>query len=325
MDYEIVLSYSQIKDFRVCTQKHYYKYRLGLRPREKDYPLAMGDVMHGLTEARAKGEDWVKKLKEFEKKYARMFVEEIDGNLIGDAKKIMKGYERRWKNEPLEYLLIEEFIGPITLVANPRIGFVFKSDGVVRDSEKLLWNLERKTRKKFKDPGYMLKDLQSALYCWALRELDYPVQGTLWDEIRTKVPSVPPVLKRGGLSVAKKIDTDYHTYARAIKKNGLNRKKYAAVLDRLKQRKNAFYRRQAFSMDNAMVNRIVKHAKRTAVEILKARKPVMELGFACNFCEFSKLCEAKLDNLDISFMMKADFTRRPRGKKKEKERSRSRS
>ena len=315
--YDLIVSYSEIKNFRLCIQKHHYQYHQGLSPKSKDYRLAMGDVVHGLTETHARGGDIKETLTKFDKQYSKMFEEEGPKDLVKASYTIFKGYVRRWKDQPLTYTHIEETLGPIKLIND--IGFKFRADGVVLDTDGSHWLLERKTKGKFREVA--LKDLQTALYIWALRSMGIPVEGVLWDEIRTKLPVKPEVLKNGQLSKRKNIDTDWYTYRKRVKELGLDPKNYLDMKRILKGKEATFYKRTPIPIRQSTIENVVRGARATALQIqeFKKKKPIMELSFTCNFCEFKRICEAKLDGLDTTFMIKADFTTRKRRKGGKKE------
>jgi len=64
------------------------------------------------------------------------------------------------------------------------------------------------------------------------------VSGIIFNLVRAKLPTVPQVLKSGGLSKAKSIDTDVDTYLQAIKDNRLNPNDYVDILNHLKENSN---------------------------------------------------------------------------------------
>ena len=318
-DYDIVVSYSKMNTWTRCTQAYHLKYHLKLEPKRKAYQLASGDVIHGLLESSALGLDSADAIQAFEKEYFLLLEEEPE--LLPTAIAVVKGYERYYKDEDLDYVAVEQHFGPILLadVEGVMIGFEFVVDAIVRDKDGRLWLKERKTsQKQFKDASDRVIDLQTCLYVWGVREYGFDVRGVMWDEIRVKIPTEPRLLKRGGLSKAQKMDTDYRTYRRAIKKHGLDRKDYKAKLHELKRKKNGFFRRQRFPIKEDLVENMRQVAIARALDILMRQDnpPIKSWGFICRWCDFKPLCEQELLGLDTAFILKAEY-RRKGGKKKE--------
>jgi len=311
--FDLVLSYSSINTWRACSQRYHYKYNERLEPKAKSYALALGDVIHECTSASAEGNDWREKFNQLIDKYGGIQIdgEEEQEDVFESAYTILQNYYRHWRDDSIKYLWVEKEFGPIpfTTFKDKKIGLVFKVDAVVQDLEGRQWLLERKTNKEFKDPESRLRDLQTSIYMWGLREVNIPVSGFMWDEIRTKVPSVPQILKNGNVSKRRRIDTDYRTFKRALKKNGQSSKGYEDILEGLKDR--VFFRRQYFPFKEEFVDNVVKHAKYTAKEIASQRS-IAEMSFMCGRCDYYHLCMSELNGLDTTFMRKASFQSRRR-------------
>jgi hypothetical protein len=75
------------------------------------------------------------------------------------------------------------------------------------------WIWDAKWMKKIPPPDERMMSPQNPLYVWGVEKTyDIDVRGFVYNYGRSKAPTVPHVLKRGSLSVAKKIDTDQMTY-----------------------------------------------------------------------------------------------------------------
>src|SRR5690606_9490833 len=98
----LVVSYSRLKSWKFCQQEHYYKYVMRIEPRVKPLPLQRGKILDDLLNAYTRGEPWEPVLEQYERTYGRLFREERElyGDIIGDCRRIMEGYVRRWANDP---------------------------------------------------------------------------------------------------------------------------------------------------------------------------------------------------------------------------------
>ncbi len=314
-DFDYTISLSEINTYRQCEMKHDYKYKQKLVPKEKGMSLLFGSLIHDMIEYWAKGKDWKGAINKHKKQIKRTVFEEeyaLYSKLFEDAALIMENYLRVWKKDKLKYLKIEEMLGPVTLLKEPKIGFIFRLDALVEDQEGRKWLLERKTHAKFPDSIDRVFDLQTSLYIWALRKLGIEVSGILWDEVRQKAPVKPSVLKSGELTKKKNIDTNFYTYKKAIKEHGLNISDYKDTLNNLKGRDSNFFRRQYHPVRENILNMLVKDAKSTAKEIVLAKRnrSVMETGFGCRFCDYKAICRTILAGSDPKFLIKSEFTTR---------------
>lgn len=296
---------------------HHYTYTERLEPRRKPVYLEKGSVVHDLLEYEAKKLDWEARLEEIEAKRGAFFEQEREyyGDIIGDSRKIVRRYVKRWKDEVLEYILCEPDLEPIYFThlmiegVRKNIWLVVKPDGLVKDSTGDLWILERKTvSNKFASLEHRVFDLQTSLYIWALEKMGYKnIRGVLWDEVRAKTPRRPDVLKNGSLSKRKSIDTDWGTYLRAIKKHGLDPKNYEDMKSAINADPDKFFRRVPLRANPSVVKMIVKEAQATAKVIQMGLTPVMELGYGCRSCFYEKICRAKLTGSDVDFVKKTEF------------------
>lgn len=303
------VSFSRIKAWRRCHKAHWYKYMLGVQRKRVPSGMYKGRIVHEMVEAYLRGEKWEKVLAGYVKEYNKMFAEEREmyGDIPNDMRRIMEGYIRQWNKDGLKYIAIEKkFEFPI----EKDLLFVFQIDAVVRDKKKREWLLERKTPKKFPDEQIRLSDIQTLLYTWALDQVGRGgLTGVLWDYVRSKPPTVPEVLKKGGLSVAQNIDTDYYTYMEAIKANKLNPKDYAVKLSDLEtSSRDKFYRRVYMPVSETARGIVVNDLITTAREIKENPKSdTRTLDYTCRQCQYFNLCQAELRDLDVDFILKTEY------------------
>lgn len=310
--FDLVLSYSQIKKWRTCRQQWFYAHSENLRPRIKDHRLRQGEEVHELLESLSRDGTWKEKYKEREQIYKKLLPEEQEAyaGLLENARSILRMYERKYTDDGIEYKFIEEKFGPVELsyTGIGRIGLVFVVDGIVEYKNKL-WLLERKSHSEFPDPGIRLIDTQTMLYVYGLRQLGWPIYGLIWDEVRTKAPAIPQLLKNGTVSRRKNIDSTWRTYKKTLLTHGQDPDKYEDMRELLKGREKRFLRRQYHPIREQVLKEVVEAAKASAQDLyLNLNRPIMELGYQCRFCDYRNICDARIKGTDVEFIKKQDYT-----------------
>lgn len=179
------------------------------------------------------------------------------------------------------------------------------------ESEDHLFSVEgvltHNTHKVIPDENKRFADLQTVLYWWALVENGQKMSGILWDYIRTKPPTQPELLKKGGLTRRKDLDSDYETYLAAITENGLDPADYQVELERLKD--NVFFKRVYLPHPSAeLVTNVVEDFFTTAREIENSTSKARNMNQDCTNCSFFQLCQAEVRGIDGSFIKKQLFT-----------------
>lgn len=324
-------SYSRVKTWRDCHQKHYYRYVERLEKIVPTLALKRGEIYHAMLEAYLKGDSWEKVLDGYSKEYDKLSEEEkkILGDLPHTLEKIMRGYIKLYGNDGLKYPVVEEefncaifmpsdleainkFLTSLGQDTLTDIRFVGKIDAIAQNDK--TWIVEHKTVSKIPDESMRLYDFQTVLYTYAI-ETDskfenFKPDGILWDYIRTKIPTVPEVLKKGGLSKAKNIDTDYDTYYEAIISHDENPVDYADILNKLKEKGNTFYRRNYVLLASANMRRVLlDDFRRTILEIIinGDTDKIKNLDRFCNTCPYEEICQAELSGLDVDFIKSKNY------------------
>jgi len=310
------ISQSKAKCWRRCKFEFFCKYVLELERRLKTPPLITGTVIHEVLEAMAYGRKWEPIIKEYEKQYNKLFLEEQDKyKSPDDLRTIMKGYKKYWAHQPLQYIKVNgklaehEFEVKLTTCDAGDIMFEGTIDAYVKDEQSRRWLKENKSFKRMPAEEVRFTDVQSTSYTWVMEELGFKVDGLLWEYICTKVPTVPEVLKNGGLSKRMNIDSTYETYYGEIMKHGLNPEDYTDILDNLKGKEDKFYRRIWMPSPRPIIKAVVQELKETALEIaylgesLKSRN----IGIHCKQCSYYALCQADLRGLDKEFIIEREY------------------
>lgn len=310
----LVITQSDVKSWLQCQRRYYYSRVLNLEPRKPAIQLMRGTALHEMIQAKAMGTSWKEVLAKLEQENKGLFKEEQDefGTLPKELKRMFLAYIRHWRSrgEELEYQLVEQEMGPLKLTKHT--AFMGKCDGLsAPDQNRRNWLVEHKTHKKIPDEIVRLSNMQILIYTWALRKMGYKVHGVLWDYIRTKPPTKPKVLKGGGLSKAKKIDTNYETYYKVIEENNLNPDDYRDILRDLKARGETFFKRVYLPIQESAVDEVFEEFKRVSLQIYENReRPARNLSKDCNWCPFYSLCHAELNGMDAEFIKKAEFKER---------------
>lgn len=189
----------------------------------------------------------------------------------------------------------------------------FKPDGLVI-FEGELWVWEDKCWKTIDRPSIKMlqMDEQCGMYLWGLRQLidrgeapreiaeavcEYggPV-GVIYNVLRKKLPVVPALLKAGGTSKDKAIDTTEEVYRAALAERGQDPTDYAEVLDLLREKGNTFFVRQP-------VYRNITELEEIGERIYQASRLISEghrfksVDRTCAQCQFFPLCLEYSDDL----------------------------
>lgn len=313
MNYPI-LSVSKIKCWKSCRQKYYYKYVQKIRPKRQAKPFYIGTVIHEAMEKYLANED----VNEVIEKYTKEF-NELDGlsqefygfdfpELISG---LILGYRNYWgpQDEQLIVHDIELQFGydePLELLPNL---FVRGRIDAIIENERGMWIMEHKTCRAIPDDDFRFTDIQTSLYQLVLQKLGYEnIKGSCYDYIRKKLPAVPEILSRGGLSKRKNIDTTYEVYLQAIKDNNEDPRDYEDILETLKQKPNTFFRRAWVSKPNVLMVSLAVDSQNVAEDIvMNSDKPFRTFGMECKNCDYRALCESELMNYDTEFLMRNQY------------------
>lgn len=316
------VSWSRVKTWRRCHKQHDYKYNQSLQRKRRSIPMLRGSIIGEMLDARASEKSPAGKIKSpiavlrrYAKEYAKMFLEEREkwGNIPEDVRRLFEGYERKYATETLKYLGIEEFIA---IDLGKDIRFIGYTDKRVEDKNGLAFLMDHKTHKVIPNDDQRFSDLQNVFYIYAWNETNQtrPVQGFIWDYIRTKPPTIPEQLKNSELTQRANIDTDYWTYLAEIRRLKLDPKPYAETLARLKKQADRTYVRvQLPNPSKKMLDLIVSDLKETANQIHGGKSNAKDRNMTrmCpSDCDFYQLCSAEVRGLDAAFIKKTEYEER---------------
>lgn len=318
------ISHSKAKLARRCLKSYQYKYQMKLAKRVKSRPLIVGTLVHSCLESYFREGHYLPVIREWrQKEFSRMFKEEqaLHSDIIPLVKQLVRGYIKTWKSRGLKMLWVEkEFEVEIA----PGIILVGKIDGRARCDKGREWLVEHKTCKKMPGEEVRIFDTQAITYAEVLPSLgEKPVIGVLWDYVRTKLPAKPELLKSGGLSTRKNIDTTPEVYLREIKKHGLDPVGYTDILQDLETKRESFYREIRLPLSKNMGEEVMNDLIATSEDLReKESNPESHwprnLGKDCSWCDYRTLCYAELRGDDTEYLLKHDYiVRKKDGDKKE--------
>jgi hypothetical protein len=317
-----ITTHSMLKQYLACPKSAQYKYAERLKQvklTRRDQPLKRGTWVHELLQAYYEGGDWRAVHAANTKRFELLFDEEKEelGDLPNECLRLFRSYLWHYganKDDP--------FHGWNVLGAEMTFEAVWpdsedgldiyrcRVDLLVEDEYGLLI-VDHKTHKTLPTTTFRMLDAASPLYVWAARESGYDVRGFLWNYIRVKPPTVPKMVYVGKpqerLSTAA-LDTDWPTYARAIKTYGLDHtaEPYRTKLRQLKAQRwvhgspqtSGFFRRDILEKDDEMIAKVVATAMRTRdrmhndyddYEVTERAN-----GRHCDWCTFNALCSTEL-------------------------------
>ena len=315
----VELSFSKAKNFLRCPKRFSYRYFDKLKRKTSSLPLRRGSWIHECLETHYQDGDWRIGFNRYkEETWDKMFEEETVeyGDLPGEVERIMEGYVKHYAEEDKDHKVIaveQEFK---VRFPGTRIVLTGLIDLITIDMMGV-WVTDHKTMKNMPNEDFRLTDTQLSLYYWVVEQLkpqlgipeDVKIAGVMFNYIRTKTPTEPELLKKGGLTRRKNIDCDYDTYYAAIEKYGLDPDDYKDMLDIVSKRQ--FYVRRQLPKSKAMLKGVLG-------DLLKIGQGILELNpqerHPRNFtkdcswdCDYKNLCIAELHGHDTQFIIESEY------------------
>lgn len=311
---QLVTGYSMVKSARRCMKQYEMRYVRGYQRKRPAAPLIRGTILHEMLHARA-----TPKLKagavlaKYEAKFGELFREEKDEygeDFLGDLKRVYDGYLRTYgSDDNIKYEASEEEVE-----VDIGQGLIYKGHldkRLITLDDERRWLMDHKTHKNIPDESQRLNDYQILMYLWAWNRGNpkQKADGIIWDYLRTKPPTIPQTLVKGGLSQAKSIDTDVHTYMKEIVRLKLDPKDYKQFLAEIdKRQRGRFYQRIKLpAPSKGMTEKIVDDFIETSTQMHKAKKFPRNLTRDCSWCEFYRYCTADVRGLDAEFILKSEY------------------
>ena len=312
-----IISNSKQKTFRRCEKQFEFKYPMGLKPKKRVEQLEKGSWMHELLQYHYDGHDWREAHEIRTRDFNMLFDEEKEdiGDLPTECERLMTNYLVHWKKEDRLFRVVDtELDEVLTLPNGIQIRVII--DKIIEDRSGGLWVVDYKTGKNQLDPDWMLLDPQLGRYHWSAEYMGYtPLRGVIYDEIRTKAPTLPKLLASGKrLEQRKNLQCDVYTYYREIKRLGLDVGAHAKFLRHLKSQNSQWFRRTPLPKDPPLTKRLIQETIMTAREMKRAeelgqfpRTPTKDCKWDC---AYRNLCIIQLTGGDIKPLIKMNFDTR---------------
>lgn len=317
------VSVSKVKLFLRCRLAYYYRYVEKLVPKRKPVTLERGSIIHACLETHYKGGDWKATLALWQADVEHQVApfmsdkEKLEwATLPSEVYRIVNGYLRAFRQHDEQFTIRGiEHTGFAVLPSGITLEYRLDKDLTEKETG-LNFVSDTKTVKDIPDDSVRFTDVQTAIYLWAHEQTTgEPYAGILWDYVRTKAPTVPRLLGRGGLSRDKSIDTDWTTYRATLLSNGLDPKDYEDMKTVLADK--AFYKRIKQARPEALVSNIVREVDYTARQMLKLQE-ALDAGTKVVFqrtllndcawsCPFRDLCFAELAGQPVGWIRHERF------------------
>jgi hypothetical protein len=314
----IEFSWSEIKTFQRCPKQHEYKYVQGLVPKQRQRPLFLGSWVHAALESYYKQGDWKIGYKEYLDQYNKLMKEEQDllnrrskGTLPELVVSIIKSYLWYYREESWKILAVEEKFKVTVTFGGLKFTIKGIIDLVIEDENGDIWVIDHKTASAIPDPtSFHAMDPQLMIYPWATKQvLDLEPRGIIYNYIQSKAPTVPQLLKNGGIS-KRKVRTDYPTLVRFLKASGQDLADWVGVLRPLKRR-SPFLRRYKLPREPQVTKEILRDVLTVATHIAQDKHRSRTITRDCaRMCSFHDLCRNELNGMDTTLQRQVQFTLR---------------
>jgi hypothetical protein len=315
------LSNSKVKTWRRCPKMYEFKYVMGLKKKEPAVHLRRGSWLHELLMVHYDGHDWLERHAELTRTFLNeTFEEEREeyGDLPEECERIMRSYVQHWKQDDAKLRTVDTEVDELIALPNGDV-FNFIIDWIVEDNSRGLWLYDTKTVGKFMSEAFMTLDTQLARYFWAAERMGYrPLRGVVFNEVITRAPTKPEVLKNGRLTERKNLQCDVYTYYHCIQELGQDPREYAETLRRLKAQSDRWFRRTPLPRDAPLTKMHMKEMMMSSREIKSAVRRgefPRTVDKSCEWgCDYMEPCMIQLHGGDISEVIKRRYEQRTRGR-----------
>lgn len=321
MSKQFRVSQSKVKTYRRCRRAYHNRYVEKLRKKRKSRPLQFGTMIHEMLERHFNGDDPLEYLRglEADVNQMKLFQQEREeyGDIIEDVEDIMIEYLAYWKDSDLRPIRKAgrgaEHTFEIELL--PDVIWNGKLDVIGVTPNKLRWLVEHKTYSRRPNDDERWRNLQSVSYFRANDILGWaPLDGALWNYVKSKPPAVPGILKDGSLST-KKIDTlpskikrVFADHPEAAKKTTKNQ--YQATLAMAEKNRADYFQRIHTPVNRAVADLVFADFEATVREMVDnhGKSSEMNIDRHCSWCDYEGICRAELQGLDTDYVKEREYT-----------------
>lgn len=334
---EIAIHIHDVLSFKGCRQSWHFSSMLreGLTPTTPARALFFGRAIHQALAVYYRSEE--RTVDEFIKPFdeyvdgewtrltqAGIWLTERDADRFAEDTTLGHGMLKHYaswapdQDEDLEVLAVEVPIWfELPVRAEVPIYYEGTADALVRSrKDKRLWWMEHKTAKSFPDSNLLFMDEQHQAYLLGARAMstlmDETIAGSIYTFLRKKVPTVPSLLKNGGLSKKATMDTTYEVYLATLEQYGLPTTLYGKMLNNLQAKGNTFFRRSYVERTEQSIEFFGRNLVSTIREMLDPRTVIYPspTWFKCGRCAFRSPCLMVQHGLDPAPLLKQDYVRR---------------
>ncbi len=313
------VSQSKVKTWRRCHYAYYLRYVEKWRKKVKSRPLQFGTIVHSMLEADAEGDDPFEVLEKIEKDNKKLFKveQEMYGEIVNDIRQIMTQYFDYWPEKDMRFERRNGRSGEHHVEMEmsqwdlPNVVWVLKIDAIGKTPNKLRWVVEHKTFSKKPNEDERWRNLQSATYIRAVRELGWgDVDGMCWDYIRSKPPTRPGVLANGDMS-QKNIDTLPITIRETLAEMKKNPKNYAGFIQRSYEGLGYWFQRIHTPVNEDVVENVFNDFLFSIREMIAGHGVCKDKNIDrhCGWCDYEKICRAELTGADVDYVKQHDYER----------------
>jgi CRISPR/Cas system-associated exonuclease Cas4 (RecB family) len=313
-------THSELATYQDCPQKWLFKYAQKLAPQRTGKNLAFGKVFHSALAAfylaglPAALDLFQKEITEFIQGSAPEEIENLRQLETLGISMLSMYAEFAKAHDDFEIVEMEvpHTVPIITAAGNKSNAFeyTYTCDQLVRRN-KQLWIHEFKTAEII-DANYisnLVLDEQMSRYQWATEKMfGEPVAGSIYTILRKKMPNVPEILKKGGLTQRKDIDTTHDIYLDSINRNGLNPADYAEILEILRAKGNTFIVREPV-LRNERERKECEQRLYTLAKTINTDAPIYKCPSRdCTWkCDYRSLCIEDTAELRTTFGIRPDY------------------
>ena len=308
------ISWSEISAWCTCRQKWYWGYDRKITTKKLQRAPSVGSCGHAAIAAYRRGEDWDRAIgnwldSELDQQEA-MFDEEMEAyqEIVDLIRNIMPRYIDQYEKEDANFRTIkveERFEVPVAGTSIKLIGYW---DELLMDRDGFYWLRENKfPQQRFRSEEDLELDGQIGTYQWAANRLGYPIVGTIFDQVLAKVPAIPKTNKDGSLSRAK-VATDWATYERTARRNGLDPIDYMEMQEKLADVR--FFDRKYIYRPPIEVKLFAQDMRRRIWDVRRKKRRHIyrnESSINCGWCSYRELCLELVKGGDIEEIIEMQY------------------
>jgi hypothetical protein len=306
------ISNSKANVYLTCPKQFHFKYIRHLRPIKEPIPLYRGTWLHALIEHHYLGEDWRIEHRRRTATFMAMFEEEREdyGDLPTQIAHLMSSYVKHYKEEDRHFTVIAAELDELVPLPDGTL-FQFVIDLIIKEEDGGIWLMDHKSISSQAPDDFLLLDAQLARYTWAAHKLGYKVRGVMLNEITTKAPTLPKVLKTGGLEQRRNIVCDEYSYRQAIIDNGFKIEDYAEFLEFLGTQSYRWFKRTRLPRDVPMIRTVMRELMMVNLSIKDAARRnhyPRAVTKQCSWCPFVSACVAEMQGAESDDVLRLKFT-----------------